>query len=109
MRGRRRPSGAPGEARRIDFFEGKLPVTVFACPSFLPAPLNYSQFHLVTLLGPPPNVTVDKNGRAEAAGGAGGEAGRGGEVIFTRLSVHHCRLSCVQYGGENLLVLNYIL
>lgn len=60
MRGRRRPSGAPGEARRIDSFGSKLPVTAFACPSFLPAPPNYSQFHLVTLLGPPPKVTLDK-------------------------------------------------
>lgn len=49
----------------------------FACPSFLPAPPNYRQFHLVMLLGP--KMMVDARW-CQAARGARGESGRGGEL-----------------------------
>lgn len=42
-------------------FRGQIACDCFACPSFLPAPPNYSQFHLVTLLGP---IAQNDGGRA---------------------------------------------
>lgn len=55
--GRSEPRGGP--AHRL--FRGQIACDCFACPSFLPAPPSYSQFHPVTPLGP---IAQNDGGRA---------------------------------------------
>lgn len=110
--GRTEPRGGP--AHRL--FRRQIACDCFACPSFLPAPPNYSQFHLVTQLGPPPKVTVDKRPcRGRWRSWRWIWEGRWYLVACLYITVDSAvsnkkwGLSCPFRSRKNLLVLNYFL